>query len=151
MAKIQISTKIIKTMETSAFEKLMSEAPERADETKIIVDSEAATAAATETPTDEEAPAASDEKKVVMSAAQFGATVTGIYTAVSDFVYKKIKKTDTAPAWGDSDRESLNNAITPVLEQYNVTMSPITNLIITLAMVEALRYAKKPAEIGEEV
>ena len=118
-------------METNEFEKLMSEAPERADETKIIIDP------GTDPGTDPE--------MVKMSVAQFGATVTGIYTAVSDFIYKRVKKTDVAPAWSESDKEALSGAMLPVLEQYNVTLTPTTNLIITVAVIEAMRYSR-PAQ-----
>lgn len=126
-------------METKEFEQLMSEEPQRADETKIIL----------ETPGEDPAQIQTDgetEKVVTMSVGQFGATVAGIYCSVSDFVYKRIKKTDHAPAWTDAEREQVNAAITPVLEQYNITVSPLTNLIVTLAVVEAMRYTQtKPA------
>lgn len=136
-------------METTEFEKLMSEAPERADETKINFEPDA--------DREPETPPASaqadgegleEPKTVKMSVAQFGATVTGIYTAVSDFVYKRIKGTDTAPAWTETERENLNNAMLPVLEQYNVTLTPATNLIITIAVIEAMRYSH-PAMIAQ--
>lgn len=128
-------------METKDFEQLMSEEPQRADETKIML----------ETPGEDSAQIQTDGEpaKVTMSVGQFGATVAGIYCSVSDFVYKRIKKTDHAPAWTDAEREQVNNAITPVLEQYNITVSPLTNLIVTLAVVEAMRYTQTtpaPAE-----
>lgn len=133
-------------METNEFEKLMSEAPERADETKINLEPETTTAndpPAEKTAEGEEAA----PEPIKMNVAQFGATMTGIYCAVSDFVYKKIKKTDTAPAWTNSDREALNAALVPVMEQYNVTVTPTTNLIITIAVVEAMRYSRPAAAI----
>jgi len=126
-------------MEPNDFEKLMSEAPERADAEKIVFDEPEPEPAPEPAPEPEPAPSA-----VKMSVAQFGATVTGIYTAVSDFVYKRIKKTDVAPAWSEGDKEALNSAMLPVLEQYNITLTPATNLIITVAMLEAMRYSRPP-------
>lgn len=134
-------------METNEFEKLMSEAPERADETKIIIDP--GTDPGPDPGPDPGTDPGPDPGTVKMSVAQFGATITGIYTAVSDFVYKRIKGTDTAPAWTDAERETLNNAMMPVMQQYNVTLTPTTNLIITVAVIEAMRYAKKPDQNGE--
>ena len=132
-------------METSDFEKLMQSAPERADAEKIVIETEPPAAAAEENGTMLE-----DSKAgITMSVGQFGATVTGIYCAVSDFVYKRVKKTDTAPTWTDNDREALNGALVPVLEQYNITVSPLTNLIVTIAVVEAMRYSQKP-QISEQ-
>ena len=144
-------------METNEFEKLMSKAPERADKTKIIIDpgtdpgtdpgkdpgKDPGTDSGKDPGTDPGTDPGKDPGTVKMSIAQFGATITGIYTAVSDFVYKRIKGTDTAPAWTETDRETLNNAMLPVMQQYNVTLTPTTNLIITIAVIEAMRYAKK--------
>ena len=135
-------------METTDFEKLMQEAPERADEEKIVIETEPQ-AAATEDQASPPAGAGGEAAGVTMSVGQFGATVTGIYCAVSDFVYKRVKKTDTAPAWTDNDREALNGALVPVLEQYNITVSPLTNLIVTIAVVEAMRYSQKPQQLEQ--
>ncbi|MBP5400746.1 MAG: hypothetical protein J6Y35_03865 [Bacteroidales bacterium] len=137
-------------METNDFEKLMEEAPQRADAGKIEMIEQAAgdtVGGSVEDPVPDPEP-----KTITMSVGQFGATVAGLYCSVSDFVYKKVKKTETAPAWSDMEREQLNSAITPVLEQYNITVSPLTNLIMTLAVIEAMRYTqptKKAAEIIE--
>lgn len=137
-------------METTEFEKLMEEAPQRADAEKIEMIEQAAgdtVGGSVEDPAPDPEP-----QKITMSVGQFGATVAGIYCSVSDFVYKKVKKTETAPAWTDIEREQVNAAITPVLEQYNITVSPLTNLIVTLAVIEAMRYTqptKKAAEIIE--
>lgn len=124
------------------FEKTMNEDPARADEKKIIIDTP--TEATPDQPeTDLEPPQA-----VTMSVGQFGTTVAGIYCTVSDFVYKKVKKTDSAPAWKESDREALTGALVPVLDQYNITVSPLTNLIVTIAIIEAVRYNKPAQQIG---
>lgn len=139
-------------METNDFEKLMEEAPQRADAGRIEMIEQAAgdtVGGSVEDPSPDPEP---EPQKITMSVGQFGATVAGIYCSVSDFVYKKVKKTETAPAWTDIEREQVNAAITPVLEQYNITVSPLTNLIVTLAVIEAMRYtqpAKKAAEIIE--
>lgn len=128
-------------METKDFEKLIQEAPQRADSEKIEMIAE------TEQPervAADEAETPTEPNAVKMSVGQFGATVAGIYCTVSDFVYKKIKKTETAPAWTETDKEALNSAITPVLEQYSITVSPITNLLVTLAVFETMRYSQKP-------
>lgn len=132
--------------EIEEFENTMQEEPQRADETRITFDQ----------PAEPEEPIQADtEKTVTMSVGQFGATVAGIYCTLSDFIYKKVKKTDTAPAWGDTDREALQGALVPVLEQYNITVSPLTNLIVTVAVIEAVRYNKpkerKEAEHGADV
>lgn len=134
-------------METSEFEKLMREAPERADAEKIVIEPEAPiTGEPAEAPAGAAGAGVDEPQRVTMSVAQFGMTVTAIYTSISDFVYKRVKKTDTAPAWTDNDREALNGALVPVLEQYNITVSPLTNLLITVAVIEAMRYnCPKPA------
>lgn len=124
------------------FEKTMNEEPVRADETKIIIDTQE------ESGTDQPGTPLDPPQAVTMSVGQFGATVAGIYCTVSDFVYKKIKKTDTAPEWKDSDRDAVTGALVPVLEQYNITVSPITNLIVTLAVIEAMRYSKQATTGG---
>lgn len=135
-------------METKEFEQLMSEAPARADETKITIETETQPKAGEDNPTSDTETGNEKPQTVTMSVGQFGTTVAGIYTAVSDFVYKKVKKADP-PAWGENEKEAITAAVVPVLEQYNLQVSPLTNLIVTLAVVEAMRYAKKPVT-GEE-
>lgn len=126
------------------FEKTMNEEPSRADETKIIIDTPDRP---TEGKPDLQA-ALEPPQAVNMSVGQFGATVAGIYCTVSDFVYKRIKKT-AAPEWNEADREALTGALVPVLDQYNITVSPITNLIVTLAMIEAMRYSRPSTRADE--
>lgn len=130
--------------ELKEFEEMIREEPDRADETKIVIETPAEET--TVPPMSEEAPPAA----VTMSVGQFGATVAGIYCTVSDFVYKRVKKTDTAPAWSDTDRESLTGALVPVLEQYNIVVSPLTNLIVTIAVIEAMRYSNKKGESDDK-
>lgn len=76
----------------------------------------------------------------VVSAAQFGAVLTSIYCGISDAVYKKIKNCKTAPAWEPETRQVINEAAAAALSNYNVPMSPVWQLVITLATVEVMRY-----------
>lgn len=110
----------------------------------------------TETTTTNAAPVSGqpeqDEQRFV-NLANFCATATGLYCAISDFVYKKVKKTETAPEWSPEVREQLTNACNDFLEGYNIPMSPAVELVITLVTVEVMRYtllSPKKTETNED-
>lgn len=128
-------------MELNEFEKVMNEAPDRADLDKITLP-EGMQEPEQEAAGKEEAGETPDDGSVTMSIGQFAVTAVSIYTKVSDMVYKRIKKAETAPKWTSDEMDSLASAATPVLEQYNIRVSPITNLLVTIAVIEAMRYAK---------
>lgn len=128
-------------MELNEFEKVMNEAPDRADLDKITLPE----GMQEQEPADSGSPASGEEDgdgSVTMSIGQFAVTAVSIYTKVSDMVYKRVKKAETAPKWTSEEMDSLASAATPVLEQYNIRVSPITNLLVTIAVIEAMRYAK---------
>lgn len=75
---------------------------------------------------------------------QFGQLITNTYCNISDFVYKKIKKTPTAPEWQDEEKQGLRQAFENYLGTLNVPMSPLMQLVATLATCEVIRYTIKP-------
>ena len=75
---------------------------------------------------------------------QFGQLMTNTYCSISDFVYKKIKKTPTAPEWQEEEKQELKQAFENYLVTLNVPMSPIMQLVATLATCEVIRYTIKP-------
>lgn len=75
---------------------------------------------------------------------QFGQLITNTYCSVSDFVYKKIKKTPTAPEWQEEEKQGLRQAFENYLNTLNVPMSPLMQLVATLATCEVVRYTIKP-------
>lgn len=80
------------------------------------------------------------EEPQAVNLLQFGSVITNIYCGLSDFIYKKIKKSETAPAWDPDSKEALSEALTAFLAQYNVQMTPTTQLIVVVASIEAIRY-----------
>ena len=75
-----------------------------------------------------------------LSWGQFGVVLTSIYCSISDAVFKKVKNCKTAPAWEPETRQAISETTAALLESYDVPMSPVWQLVITLAMVEATRY-----------
>lgn len=75
---------------------------------------------------------------------QFGQLITNTYCSISDFVYKKIKKTQTAPEWQEEEKQGLKQAFENYLGTLNVPMSPLMQLVATLATCEFIRYTIKP-------
>lgn len=75
---------------------------------------------------------------------QFGQLITNTYCNFSDFVYKKIKKTPTAPEWQEEEKQGLKQAFENYLGSLNVPMSPLMQLVATLATCEVVRYTIKP-------
>lgn len=75
---------------------------------------------------------------------QFGQLITNTYCSISDFVYKKIKKTPTAPEWQEEEKQGLKQAFENYLGTLNVPMSPLMQLVATLATCEVVRYTIKP-------
>lgn len=71
---------------------------------------------------------------------QFGQIITNIYCGLSDHVYKRVKKTSSAPAWEPDTKEAVEQSLTAFLAQYNILLTPTIQLIIVLASVEAVRY-----------
>lgn len=71
----------------------------------------------------------------------FGNIITGVYCNVSDAVYKKIKKSETAPAWTPEMRQGINDALTAYLSTVNIAVKPIYALVATLATCEIMRYS----------
>lgn len=69
--------------------------------------------------------------EITMSCAQLAAMAIGLYDAIQTAVYKRIE-----PAFDAKLTAEETNALLPpttaVLEQYNVTVSPITALIVTI-------------------
>ena len=69
----------------------------------------------------------------------FGNMMVGAYCKLSDVVYTRIKKA-APPEWDADTKKLLNDAIKPVLSQYNVPVTPLTGLLATVATVEFVRY-----------
>lgn len=69
--------------------------------------------------------------EITMSCAQLAAMAIGLYDAIQTAVYKRIE-----PAFDAKLTAEETNALLPpttaVLEQYNVTVSPVTALIVTI-------------------
>lgn len=141
-------------MNVEEFEKEMQQEPDRVNEAEIkenleaIEQPEQQQTPEGETPKDE-GETAPETDAVTVSLGQLAGMVTGVYCRLSDFVYTKVKKTETAPEWSEDDKGAIEAAIAPVLGKYNVALSPATNLIITLVVIEGMRYTmQKPKEIG---
>ncbi len=84
------------------------------------------------------------ESQPNMNMLQFGQVITNTYCNISDLVYRKIKKTESAPAWQPEEKESIKTAFEGYLMTLNVPMSPLMSLVATLATCEILRYTIKP-------
>lgn len=133
-------------MELEDFEKMIDEQPQEvaADEVKeALQQAEEEQPTGTDPGTD---PATETEKpeqpeQVTVNMLQFGQIVTNLYCGVSDFVYKKVKKADHAPKWDDETKQTMRESFELVLQQYNVQMTPTTQLLAVLAVVEVARYA----------
>ena len=78
---------------------------------------------------------------------QFGQVITNTYCNISDLVYRKIKKTESAPEWQPEEKESIKTAFESYLVTLNVPMSPLMSLVATLATCEILRYTIKPQPV----
>ena len=136
-------------MDVNEFEKQMTEAPERVDEEAIREN--LSELEKTEEKPAEDPDGQAEEQPVSMPLAQLAGMVTGVYCRLSDYIFTKVKKTSSAPEWSEHDREAIENAVAPVLGKYNVTLSPATNLIITLTIIEGIRYTTyKPVELPEK-
>lgn len=85
---------------------------------------------------------------VTMNLMDFGNIITNVYCGVSDTVYKRIKKTDTAPKWDAETKNAINDALSAYLQTVNVAVKPIYGLIATLATVEIVRYTM-PLQLSE--
>ena len=79
-------------------------------------------------------------QQVTMNLADFGQIITNTYCGISDTVYKRIKKTDTAPKWDSETKEAIKEALNAYLSTVNVVVKPIYGLLATLATVEIVRY-----------
>lgn len=84
------------------------------------------------------------ENQPNMNLLQFGQVITNTYCNISDLVYRKIKKTESAPEWQPEEKESIKTAFESYLVTLNVPMSPLMSLVATLATCEILRYTIKP-------
>ena len=133
-------------MELEEFEKMIDEQPQEvaADEVKEALQQAEAeqptgTEPEAEQPTGTE-PEAEQPEQVTVNMLQFGQIVTNLYCGVSDFVYKKVKKADHAPKWDDETKQTMRESFELVLQQYNVQMTPTTQLLAVLAVVEVARY-----------
>lgn len=85
---------------------------------------------------------------VTMNLLDFGTIITNVYCGLSDTVYKRIKKTDSAPKWDTETKTAINDALSAYLSTVNVAVKPIYALIATLATVEVVRYTM-PIQITE--
>lgn len=85
---------------------------------------------------------------VTMNLMDFGTIITNVYCGLSDTVYKRIKKTDSAPKWDAETKTAINDALSAYLSTVNVAVKPIYGLIATLATVEVVRYTM-PLKLSE--
>lgn len=127
-------------MDLKELQKMIDEDPQPAapETVKEVVEMEQTEEKKPTTPEDQQP--TTPQAAPVVSVAQFGAVLTSIYCGISDVVYKKIKNCKTAPAWEPETRQAINEAAAAVLSNYNVPMSPVWQLVITLATVEVMRY-----------
>ena len=133
-------------MELEDFEKMIDEQPQEvaADEVKeALQQAEAGQPTETEPDQPEQPtePTPEPSEQVTVNMLQFGQIVTNLYCGVSDFVYKKVKKTDHAPKWEDETKQTMRESFELFLQQYNVQMTPTTQLLAVLAVVEITRYS----------
>lgn len=142
-------------MELEEFEKMIDEQPQEvaADEVKEALqqaeeEQPTGTEPEAEQPTgtepEAEQPTGTEPEQpeqVTVNMLQFGQIVTNLYCGVSDFVYKKVKKADHAPKWDDETKQTMRESFELVLRQYNVQMTPTTQLLAVLAVVEVTRYS----------
>lgn len=131
-------------MNVEDFEKTMIEEPDHVNED--VIRENLAQMEQTETDT-ESTPGQNDDQQpdneqqdVSVSLGALAGMVAGVYCRLSDFVYKKVRKTESAPEWSEDDRAAIEAAIAPVLGKYNVALSPATNLVITIVVIEGMRY-----------
>lgn len=131
-------------MELEEFEKMIDEQPQEvaADEVKeALQQAEAEQPTETEPEADQPTePTPEPSEQITVNMLQFGQIVTNLYCGVSDFVYKKVKKADHAPKWEDETKQTMRESFELVLQQYNVQMTPTTQLLAVLAVIEVARY-----------
>lgn len=135
-------------MELEEFEKMIDEQPQEvaADEVKeALQQAEAEQPTETEPEADQPTePTPEPSEQITVNMLQFGQIVTNLYCGVSDFVYKKVKKADHAPKWEDETKQTMRESFELVLQQYNVQMTPTTQLLAVLAVIEVARYTLPP-------
>lgn len=122
-------------MEIEDLEKELKETPQEVNEAAV----REALKQAEEPQAEPTAPEAGEAEESV-NLMQFGQIITNIYCGLSDYVYKRVKKTSSAPEWEQDTKEAIEQSLTAFLAQYNVQMTPTTQLIVVLASVEAVRY-----------
>lgn len=136
-------------MELEDFEKMIDEQPQEvaADEVKEALqqaeseqDPDQIPTGSTQDPDQNPTGSTQDPEQVTVNMLQFGQIVTNLYCGVSDFVYKKVKKADHAPKWDDETKQTMRESFELMLQQYNVQMTPTTQLLAVLAVVEVARY-----------
>lgn len=123
-------------MEIEDLEKELNETPQEVNEAAVTE----ALRQAEEPQTETTKPEADEAEENTINLMQFGQIITNIYCGLSDYVYKRIKKTSSAPEWEQDTKEAIEQSLTAFLAQYNVQMTPTTQLIVVLASVEAVRY-----------
>lgn len=130
-------------MEIEDLEKELNETPQEVNEAAVT---EALKQA--EEPQQETAqPEAGEAEESTVNLMQFGQIITNIYCGLSDYIYKRVKKTSSAPEWEPDTKEAIEQSLTAFLAQYNVQMTPTTQLIVVLASVEAVRYTVQRPKI----
>lgn len=135
-------------MEIEDLEKELGEQPQEVNETAVteaLKQAEEPQPEAAE-PEAGEAEAGEAEENTV-NLMQFGQIITNIYCGLSDYVYRRVKKTLSAPEWDPETKEAIEQSLTAFLSQYNVQMTPTTQLIVVLATVETMRYTLKSPSI----
>lgn len=123
-------------MEIEELEKELNETPQEVNEATVTE----ALKQAEEPQVEHITPEAVEAEENTVNLMQFGQIITNIYCGLSDYVYKRVKKTSSAPEWEQDTKEAIEQSLTAFLAQYNVRMTPTTQLIVVLASVEAVRY-----------
>lgn len=133
-------------MELEELENELRQTPQEVDETAV----KEALQQAEEPQPDKQPEQQQEQEENTVNLMQFGQIITNMYCGLSDYVYKRVKKTDSAPAWEPETKEAIEQSLTAFLAQYNVQMTPTTQLIVVLVSVEAVRYTLKRPQISTD-
>lgn len=130
-------------MEIEDLEKELNEQPQEVNEATVTE----ALKQAEEPQQEADKPEAGEAEENTVNLMQFGQIITNVYCGLSDYVYRRIKKTLSAPEWDPETKKAIEQSLTAFLSQYNVQMTPTTQLIVVLATVETMRYTVKSPSI----
>lgn len=79
-----------------------------------------------------------------INALLFCGAITETYCKISDLVYKKIKKAESAPKWDEDTKEAIKLYLSESLKEVNLPVNkPYYALLVVVIFAEIQRYTTK--------